>query len=401
MRRAFTALLLSLGLLGAAPFPVAVLAAGPAGVSGAHADYGRADSWVCRPGRRDACSDDLASTVIAADGATRVEKSPSARDPQIDCFYVYPTVSHAPGVSAPLAVSEDERRAVRQQVARLRSVCRVFAPAYRQVTATSMNAGMAGHRMPGGEEAGALAYRDVRDAWAWYLAHDNHGRGVVLIGHSQGASHLRALIQQEIDGKPAQQLLVSAILPGYGVTVAKGRDVGGTFQSVPACRRRGQTGCIIAYNTFRAGELPAQTSMPAPDGQEALCVNPAALEGGAGALKPYLSATGATIIPDLTAPQPAWGTLDRPLATAFVTLPGLLEGACVRDARGVGLYVTVRRRPGDKRAGDFVGDWMFGGVADPQMGLHLIDIDLVMGNLVEVIQQQSWAYTAQAATRAP
>ena len=50
-----------------------------------------------------------------------------------------------------------------------------------------------------------LGYDDVRDAWNYYLQHDNHGRGVVLIGHSQGAYVLAALLAQEIDGKPVSR----------------------------------------------------------------------------------------------------------------------------------------------------------------------------------------------------
>ena len=32
-----------------------------------------------------------------------------------------------------------------------------------------------------------LEYRDIRAAWHDYLAHYNDGRGVVLLGHSQGS----------------------------------------------------------------------------------------------------------------------------------------------------------------------------------------------------------------------
>ena len=46
---------------------------------------------------------------------------------------------------------------------------------------------------------------DVKAAWAYYLAHENHGRGVVLIGHSQGSGVLTALIKQEIDGKQCNE----------------------------------------------------------------------------------------------------------------------------------------------------------------------------------------------------
>ena len=61
------------------------------------------------------------------------------------------------------------------QAAQFERVCRVYAPMYRQVTSAH------------GTEGRELAYHDVRAAWRDYLAHDNDGRGVVLIGHSQGA----------------------------------------------------------------------------------------------------------------------------------------------------------------------------------------------------------------------
>ena len=60
-------------------------------------------------------------------------------------------------------------------------------------------------------------------AWRDYLAHDNHGRGVVLIGHSQGAYVLKHLVKTVIDRSPAERrLLVSAILLGGQVLEANG-----------------------------------------------------------------------------------------------------------------------------------------------------------------------------------
>ena len=41
-----------------------------------------------------------------------------------------------------------------------------------------------------------LAYNDVLDAWNYYLKNDNGGRGVVLVGHSQGSGVLTQLITQ-------------------------------------------------------------------------------------------------------------------------------------------------------------------------------------------------------------
>ena len=85
------------------------------------------------------------------------------------------------------------------------------------------------HAIAGGGGGFALSkgpqYDDVRDAWRHYLEHDNRGRGVVLIGHSQGSFILTELIRQEIDGKPVQSRLVSALLLGatFAVPQRQGR----------------------------------------------------------------------------------------------------------------------------------------------------------------------------------
>src|SRR5205085_10537842 len=99
-----------------------------------------------------------------------------------------------------------------------------------------------------------VGYNDVVDAWKYYLEHDNQGRGVALIGHSQGSSVLTQLIHNEIDGKPVQERIVSALLMGTNLPVPKGKDVGGAFQQMPLCRSASQTGCFVAYAAFRADE---------------------------------------------------------------------------------------------------------------------------------------------------
>src|SRR5689334_2682343 len=148
-------------------------------------DYRDPSHWVCRP---ETCRDDLSATVLEADGSSRIERFTPSAAPPIDCFYVYPTVSHSPTLLAEPTVTADERRAVVQQVERFTSVCRLYVPLYRQVTLSSMRRPEA--RPANREEAVEAARRaraDVLAAWDDYMAHDNQGRGVVLIGHSQGA----------------------------------------------------------------------------------------------------------------------------------------------------------------------------------------------------------------------
>ena len=242
--------------------------------------YARPEAWLCRPGASDLCSAPVVATVVQSDGsrATRVLK-PNPAAP-IDCFYVYPTVSEDPAGNSGMTSGPGEQRAVAQQFAAFASVCRPFAPIYRQVTIAGIEAALRHEPLPVDFK---LPYEDVRAAWRYYLAHDNGGRGVVLIGHSQGSRILARLIAQDIEGKPEQRLLAGALILGFDVEVPEGKDVGGTFKAIPLCRAAGQNGCVVAYETFPASSPPPDDSRfthPETPGMEIACTDPAALAGG-------------------------------------------------------------------------------------------------------------------------
>lgn len=351
-------------------------------------DYADVRHWVCRPNLPRACRDDLDAAVLEASGAVWTELFQPAASPKADCFYVYPTVSESPGLTAEPVVTEAERRAVRQQVERLSSVCRLFVPFYRQITATSMKPDF--EKLSSGvqERARRTAETDVLAAWDHYIAHDNDGRPVILIGHSQGAAIAINLIRERIDARPLQERLVSAILPGWYVQVPVGKLVGGTFKAIPPCRSDRQTGCVITYNALRAERpIPADKVFHL-EGQQQVCTNPAALGGGVGVLKPYLSARGETILPAFTAPQPAWTQPPIQIGAPFVTAPGLFSAECRNDEHGVYLAISTTPQPGDRRTGAIAGDWVMNGSSEPTMGLHLIDLNLTAGNLIDVLQRQ-------------
>lgn len=350
-------------------------------------DYSKPQNWVCGP-RSANCHNDLSTAVLRADGSIKIESFQPNSAPMADCFYVYPTVSNGDGLIAEPQITGAELRAVRQQVSRLSSVCRLFVPLYRQVTYTSMRPGF---KRPGPDAQAAaerLGDEDLLAAWDTYMRVENRGRPFVLIGHSQGAMRLTQLIQQRIDGQSAQRQLLSAILPGTFVLTRHGRNTGGTFQAIPPCRDEGQTGCFIAFNALRAETVLPEDVKPDFPGEELVCTNPAALAGGSGRLLPYLSTTGETIIPDLTAKQPPWTHAASIIPTPFVMPIGLYSAECRVDEHGAFLVVTTELQPNDRRTGAMVGDWMVGDAPLAVMGLHLIDLNLVAGNLVEVIQAQ-------------
>lgn len=356
-------------------------------------DYSDGKTWLCRPGRQDACAVDLSTTVVAADGKLTIEKWSANSKAGIDCFYVYPTVSNDATPNSDMNAGPEELAVIKAQFARFGSECRTFAPLYRQVTLTALRAGIAGKPMAIDR---VLGYNDVVDAWKYYLEHDNQGRGVVLIGHSQGSGVLTQLLRNEIDGKPVQRQLISALLLGTSLPVPKGKDVGGALKQIPLCRSASQTGCVIAYASFRSNVPPPANSRfgrVAGEGMVAACANPAALGGGSGALHSYLASAGRGN--GSSAEPRSWVTPAQPISTPFVSVPGLLTAECVSNDKGSYLEITVRGNPADPRTDDIVGDVVVGGQVQPDWGLHLIDVNLAMGNLVDVVHQQAKAYLSK------
>ena len=289
-----------------------------------------------------------------------------------------------------------ELNVVRQQFARFGSACRQYAPLYRQVTLAGLRTAIAG-----GGGGAALSngpqYDDVRDAWRYYLEHDNRGRGVVLIGHSQGSFILTELIRREIDGKPIQSRLVSAILLGATLSVPQGKDVGGSFQHLPLCRKPSQVNCLVTYVSFRAtSPPPANTRFGkvTEPGMVAACTNPAALGGGSAALHAYLDASGRSIVS--ATPALPWVVPERPIDTPWVSVPGLLTAQCTSNEHASYLEITVHGDPADPRTDNIRGDLGVGNQILTDWGLHLIDVNLGMGNLVDIVKQQSRAWRAKA-----
>jgi hypothetical protein len=366
-----------------------------AAVAPAATDYANPDVWLCRPDRQDACSAPQDATIVAVNGTLTREVFHPAKNSPIDCFYVYPTVSNEPGGNSDLNITTAEKLVVNAQFARFAAKCRLFAPMYRQVTLTALRAMIAGKPIPVDRD---LGYGDVLAAWNYYLAHDNHGRGVVLVGHSQGSGVLTRLIKDEIDGKPVQGKVISAILMGTNLPVPKGADVGGAFKHIPVCRSNSQTGCVIAFADFRANVPPPENSRfgKAPDGMQAVCANPAALGGGSGVLNAYLSAGRISTGSDGPREPFDWTTPAKPIDTAFVKVPGLLSAECVANEHGSYLAVTVHPTPGAVRTNDISGDVVVNGQVLQDWGLHLIDANLTMGNLVAIVGDETKAYLAKA-----
>jgi hypothetical protein len=365
--------------------PTARSSPSPSAASGPRDSAGTV--WLCRPGLADdPCTAALTSTVVPRRGATRLERARPASRPAVDCFYVYPTISGQSTINANLAIGFRQREIAIAQASRFSQVCRVFAPVYRQITLSALE-----HPARISVAHALIAYDSVLSAFRDYLAHYNHGRGIVFIGHSQGAAILIRLLKQEVDGAPqVRRRLVSSLLMGGNVTVRKGSKVGGDFLHIPACSSSRQTGCVVAYSSFATkppenSQFGRTTSdagvrLLAPHDLspniEVMCVNPASLAGGTGVLDPYIPSLVLAFLPSGSAPT---------VRTPWVSFPGEYRARCESSGNATWLQVThigvaTSRRP------------LLTRLQDPALGLHVLDVSIALGNLVQLVRDEAAAY---------
>lgn len=344
--------------------------------------------WLCRPGQRpNPCEGSLTTTRQAPDGRSTVIRTKRDSKRPVDCFYLYPTVSTQPSAVADLTIDPEQRSMASYQAARFSEVCKVYAPMYRQITLGGL-----GTATPADRE---IAYRSALSGWRSYLRTYNDGRGVILIGHSQGAGLLRRIMAETIDDRPAlRKRVVTSILAGTSVAVRKGTLDGGDFRNIPGCRSDRDLNCVISFATF--GQTPPDDSFfgvlrNRPDGTpwgpryEALCSNPAALAGRRGPLvsqypsKPLYGVFGgiqsATFGGDVPTASTPWVSPVRRYRAACETA----NGAHVLMVTPVGAAPVLTPAP------------------TVQWGLHLMDLNLPLGELITVTRTQIRHYERTSA----
>jgi hypothetical protein len=346
-------------------------------------DYSKDSAWLCLPGRADVCSTPLPTTALNPNGYGSTGKSAVAKDPPIDCFYVYPTVSNDQGMNSDLIVDRSEKLAAEAQFARFASVCRPFAPIYRQMTVSSVAAYAAGTDIA---RPFMLAYGDVVAAWRNYLRTKNQGRPFVLIGHSQGSVHLIQLIAREIETNPdVAKRMKLAILPGFDVLVPQGRLVGGSFKTTPLCSRSGESGCVISWVSFREKNAPPPGAMfgySAQPGMTVGCVNPARPGSREWEkLDSYWYARSSYPVPGGPI---QWSTEGAP-PTPYLHASDLVLGKCVNDGPRGYLSIRTNADPRDKRTDRVGGEVGIMGMFLPGWGMHLADVPEVQGDLIRAV----------------
>ncbi len=230
-------------------------------------DYDDGSQWICQPGREDLCAAFPETEMVLADDDVEPVTWSEATDPELDCLYIYPTMDlQLRRGNTDLVDLEDEERAVVAQALRLRGVCDLWVPAYRQATLGTYFRGESKR-----EPCLEVAWQDAVDAFdAWIPQVDGD---FVLIGHSQGAQIVTRLLRERLDDDETLRSRLLAAYPiGWGVGTASGSTVGGSSESVPVCGEDSESGCLVAFKTFLSGADAPDTAWL--EGEELVCVDP-------------------------------------------------------------------------------------------------------------------------------
>lgn len=351
-------------------------------------DYKNTGNWLCRPGADDACSQPRAIHDVKLDGTVNRIDEGIAKDRAVDCFYVYPTMdlTLAGGVHEDLADRAKPIEAIRTQAARFGEICSVYAPVYRQVTIGTYIQSEE-KRKPCFD----VAYSDIQAAFDHYMANDNKGRGIILIGHSQGAQVISRLIRERFDNNETlRKQLIAAMPIGWPVGTDTGSLLGGSFEKVPVCTKADETGCAIAFRSFGAGnDLPAVNG-ELREGDSIVCHNPASPNNPQSAAR----------LKDITV-RADWDFKNRPAgvpddANAWVRYADAYEARCVSGENG-GAALEVKWSPA---AGDMRPELidMSAGLISGDLGTHVLDIAFTQADLIADADHRAQLWLSQSGT---
>ncbi len=245
--------------------------------------YHSPDMWFSRPGLgvandparwQPGFAPDAAAPPAAADAADI-----GADPPRFAVFFVHPTSFYdARRWNAPLADEDSQNRArlmVRGMASAFNRASEIWVPRYRQATFGAFITDR-----PEAGQALDAAYRDIDQAFAFFLDSIPADMPIVLAGHSQGAYHVTRLLQERVAGTPLAARVAMAYPIGWPISIEHDLPSLG----LPACATPDQSGCIAGWASFAEPAEPGQffrrySAIPGNDGaprgeSPILCVNP-------------------------------------------------------------------------------------------------------------------------------
>lgn len=204
-------------------------------------DYSNESNWAALPWRDD--NADLTPKGF----------EDNQNDAEVDVFFLHPTNYYGERGydrwNAPIdlkSINEGvDNVSIKYQATAFNGAGKVYAPRYRQAHLRAYYS----KDTTSAKKALDLAYKDVKEAFAYYMSNYNNGRPFIIASHSQGTTHAKRLIIEYIDGKPLQKKLVAAYLIGIPVNLSE-------YKSIKACDSPYATSCLIGWRTWKRDSKP-------------------------------------------------------------------------------------------------------------------------------------------------
>lgn len=256
--------------------------------------YANPDMWFSRPGmgapndpaRWQPSEAGAAPPPVSAEASEPVaQTAPVGPGPRFAVFFIHPTsFTDNRQWNAPLDDEQSQafaRLLVRGLGSAFNQASEIWAPRYRQATFGAFLS-----ESDQAQLAIDAAYRDVDQAFTFFLSSIGADMPIVLAGHSQGSVHLLRLLRERVAGTELQARITMAYPIGWPISVEHDLPA----LPLPACITADQSGCIASWSSFAKpadpGIMMSQYSASIGfDGElradsPILCVNP--LTGTAG-----------------------------------------------------------------------------------------------------------------------
>lgn len=174
----------------------------------------------------------------------------STKDGPADVFFIHPTTFDAgrwnDSIDDKRSASFLERVMIPNYAGPFGPLGRVFAPRYRQANLYSMLTLREDAR-----EARMLPYDDVLAAFELYMRDYNKGRPLIIVGVEQGGALADRLVRDAVQPFPERMAQFAAF---YAIETGLAPDQHAAGSPVPACQRRGQAGCVVAWISEEPGQ---------------------------------------------------------------------------------------------------------------------------------------------------
>ena len=186
-------------------------------------------------------------------------------DKAVDVFLVAPTTGAGKGTNADTRnaeVQEAIRGTLNMERGLYEDCCRLYAPYYSQATMTIFD-------MPVDKREPylAIAYRDVSEAFAWYMENENNGRPIILAGFSQGSDMCCRLLEEYFADPAMQEQLVAVYAIGWKCT----EEMTEQYPQIVPAQAEDDLGVVVTFDC----EAPEVTdTFIIPEGSWTYSINP-------------------------------------------------------------------------------------------------------------------------------